>query len=296
MKIAPECFECSLRQVTAVLDRMNIPRRERLKCVQEVLGLLSRVDTEMNPPSVARDFYTLLERFTGTADPYREIKKNSNDAVLKLYPTIMGRIKKEPDPLSAALCASAAGNIIDYGAMRGVTDGDIMESFETALRCGIDQSFYRVFREAVTGKRRILIIGDNAGEIVFDRILVEMLPCREPVYAVRGGPIINDVTVEDAVYTGMDTSARIICTGEVLPGVDFSASSEEFLDAASSADVIIAKGQGNLETLWDESLEGRVKQGAHVFFILKVKCGVVASMLSKKTGDTAFLYKKTGTV
>jgi len=177
LKMSYQCLACSVRQVEAVLGRMDLPDGRKLECMGRVLSLLSKMNNDLTPPAAARDFYALLRELTGIDDPYREIKAESNRRVRAIYEKVSAAVRGSEDPLLASLCAAAAGNIIDYGAMSaGVGDDEILASVVRALEDGVDREFYGAFRASLERSRSILYLADNAGEIVFDRLLVERLP------------------------------------------------------------------------------------------------------------------------
>ncbi len=127
----------------------------------------------------------------------------------------------------------------------------------------------------------MLIIGDNAGETIFDKVLIEELLNLEIIYAVRSGPIINDATIEDVELAGLNRQVRLISTGCDAPGVIRTECSQEFLKIFDEADIVISKGQGNYETLSEEERE--------IFFLLKVKCPVIAKHIGVDSGDYVFI-------
>jgi len=289
MKMTLGCVSCSVRQIEHVLEQSALEGAAKMRCMQELLSDLASIDMELSPPAVAAAFHAKIKARLGDDDPYREIKRQSTALALKLYPEMRARVKASPDPLMASLKAAIAGNIIDYGARRGASDGEVFESLERVFDEPMDGEFARMFRDDASRARSILYVGDNAGEIVFDRLLLEELGPARVTFAVRGGPIINDATMEDARASGLEGTVRIVTTGTMLPGIDAPASSDEFLNALALADMIILKGQGNLETAIDGELDGLAKKGARMYFLLKVKCDYVASRLGKKLHDIAFL-------
>ena len=215
----------------------------------------------------------------------------SNETALSVLNEVRSMVDTSDEPLKEALRLAASGNIIDYGARRGVTRDEILESVKHALEGDVDEQFYREFLKTAETATSILYVGDNSGEIVFDRVLVEHLPLEKVRFAVRGKPIINDATRVDAATAGIDKLVTVIDTGDNTPGINMERSSTEFLEAFADADMIIFKGQGNLETMYNEDLSGYVKPGARLFFILKVKCTYVSQSLGRDIGDTVFMVR-----
>jgi len=176
-----------------------------------------------------------------------------------------------------AIKVAIAGNIIDFGVNNRISSGfNIEEELEDTLEQDFAIFDYADFKDALKDVDEILYLADNTGEIVFDRVLIEELGKRV-IYVVRDKPIINDATMEDALFCKMDKVARVISSGCDAPGTILRYCSKEFLTYYSRAKLIISKGQGNYETLSEEKKP--------VFFLLKTKCSIIANDLGCKTGD-----------
>jgi uncharacterized protein with ATP-grasp and redox domains len=187
-------------------------------------------------------------------------------------------VVESADPLLTACKLAVAGNSIDLGP--GVKYGELSSIVELALASQLAINDYEQFRESISNSRRVLYLGDNAGEIVFDRILIRELQQIKDLsidFVVRDRPIINDATLADAVYVSLDKVANIVSSGSAAPAMIPSQCSPEVLRLYHSADTIIAKGQGNFESLSEER--------KNIFFFLKVKCPVVARLLGASVGD-----------
>jgi uncharacterized protein with ATP-grasp and redox domains len=201
---------------------------------------------------------------------------------MELYPRLKKDIEGSEDALLSAVRLAVAGNVIDYGVPHSF---DIENEIEDCLRKDFAIFDFEKFARAVKEAKNILYILDNAGEIVFDRILVEEL-AKDVVCAVRGKPIINDVTMDDAVQVGLDKVTKVVSSGSDIPGTLPGACDESFRDHYRCADLIISKGQGNFETLADEDRP--------IFFIFKAKCPVVARHVGCKMGDIILKEQDTG--
>ena len=234
----------------------------------------------LNAPEFSRELHVLLKDLSGNDDPYRASKKKYNDIGLSLYNSLKETVKNSADSFATALHLAVAGNIIDFGAHDTF---DIHDTIDQVLNTdfAVDHSDY--LKKPVEEAGSILYIGDNAGEIVFDKLFIEILNHRKVIYAVRGAPIINDVTLEDASYIGMHDVAKVISNGYDAPSTIIEKCSAEFRDAFNKADLVISKGQGNLEGL----LEVKEKK---IFFMLMAKCGVIADLLKVRKGDFVALY------
>jgi uncharacterized protein with ATP-grasp and redox domains len=208
-------------------------------------------------------------------DPYRKEKALHNQMALKLLSGLHEQVSKSDDPLMTAAHLAIAGNIIDLGAKSGLDESEIHDALlhvtEKPLEGDLDS-----FRDEVARAKTILYLADNCGEIVFDTLLVEQLNPKRVTLAVRGMPTINDATREDAVTAGLDQIVPILENGSDAPGTLIGDCSEEFRLAFNSADLIVSKGQGNFETL--------SHCGKNIFFLLKVKCPVVAKSVDLPVG------------
>jgi uncharacterized protein with ATP-grasp and redox domains len=189
-----------------------------------------------------------------------------------MYPELKRRITSSADWFETAVRLAIAGNVIDFGTSSQVDNDIICQSIEDALVQPLEKYIFEKLKNAINRAENILYIGDNAGEIVFDRMLIEQLPNRKITYAVRGAPTINDATLEDAEMVGLTDLVPVIGNGTDIPGTVIENCSEDFRMVFDTADLIIAKGQGNYETLNDSDKK--------IFFLFKVKCSVVA----RKTG------------
>jgi uncharacterized protein with ATP-grasp and redox domains len=244
-----------------------------------VLEALGGFDLDKSPAANATLAVKAVHTATGNEDPYKEIKREQNRLALELESEMRRMIARSSHRIETALLVSAFGNIIDLGAQESF---DLSKELATLFERRFAISEIGEFLGELERARRLLFLADNAGEIVFDRILLETLPADlEKVLAVKSGPIINDATTADAMMVGADRVARVITTGGSDLGVNGDNCSEEFLEALAKTDIVIAKGHANFETLNEE------KRG--IFFLLKAKCAVVARALGVETGSLVFL-------
>ncbi len=267
MKMHLDCPSCFLNQAIRTGRLLGCSDRCIWEMVKGCGQVLSQVNEELPPPQNAVALYDRIAEKAGVRDPFFKLKKESTRHALGLYPELKRKIKDHGDALEAALRFAACGNVIDYGVS---SDFDLLKEVENALGTRFSMWEYHVFLKRLSKADWILYLGDNCGETVFDRLLIEEL--RKPVkYAVRGGPIINDVTEEDARDAGLHKVAEIVSTGYRAPGIVLKECSDRFRELFASAPMIISKGQGNFETLSDEYRE--------IFFIFKIKCKVVSNFL-----------------
>ncbi len=224
--------------------------------------------------------YKSIYHITKVKDPFKKIKKSTTRKLLKMYPEFKKKIKKSQDPLYTALKFAALANAIDLGAN---PDFNLNKELKNFGGKDFDVCEYSEFKKALKKAKNILYIADNAGETVFDRLLIEEL--NRPVkYAVRADPIINDATSEDAQDAGLDKVAEIISSGCEAPGTILRLCSLEFKKVFARADLIISKGQGNYETL------SNLKR--LIFFLLKLKCPVIARDMGIPFGSVVLIKNK----
>lgn len=270
-----DCFPCLIRQALEAARMTGADEALQRRIMHQALNLLSQysVGTVSAPPEIAYQIHRLVRSQAGAEDPYLDAKQASTEHALALYPELKQIVNQADDPLDAALRVSIAGNIIDLGYsqtydLRSTLDRVLTQPFALDRRVAL--------RAMVSDAPGILFLADNAGETVFDRVLIETLDV--PVsYAVKGGPTLNDATRSDALEAGIDRAAEIIETGSDAPGTILSQCSDGFRKRFEEADLIIAKGQANYETLSD--------RGARVFFLLQVKCPVIGEDIGAPVGS-----------
>jgi len=248
------------------------------KVLDSVLSILSNISTQASPPEIAHLVHLRVKSITGNFNPYREIKKKQNEMALQYESILSSQIAEMPNPLMGALMLSAAGNAIDLAP--DYQAQDIYKRYMEIISRGFAWDDYEFFLEKLARSKSLLFLGDNAGGIVWDKILIEELLDNFNVditYGVRGFPILNDVTMEDAQFVKMDKLAEVISNGFDAPGTLLSRCSEEFLKRYQKSDLILSKGQGNYESLSGER--------RFIFFLLNVKCSVIADDIHCHAGD-----------
>lgn len=250
------------------------------KFVKELLDYVGEsfkyISLESSPPETGEYIYGRIKEMTGIDDPYREIKQSNIREALSLYPYLKEILDNSEDRLLTAIRLAVAGNIIDFAFGK---EFDLIKDIERILKQEFAIFHYNEFKEYLDGVSSILYIGDNAGESVFDRLLIEELD-KQVTYVVRGIPIINDVTMEDAVASGLDEVAELISSGTTAPGTVLRLCDDRFLERFEKAEMIISKGQGNYEALSSVSKP--------VFFLLKAKCKVISGDLGVNRDDIVF--------
>ena len=283
MKAVSECIYCYLRQAHTSLSLVLKDEKKILASLKRLFPLIKSFPLEKTPCEYSTLVLKEVNRFLGVPDPYSEEKKLCNTMALEWESYLRRLVRSSSEPLRTAIKISVVGNIIDLGIKEQV---DIKKSMEQILSQGfrIDDSEIIIQKVKNDSNLNILIIGDNAGEILFDKILVEELLKYTPqvVYVVKGGPVINDALLEDAEAVGMKGVCKIIETGNDWAGAVVDKCSEEMREHLRKADLIIAKGQANYETLTETDYP--------VFYTLKAKCPPIANHLGVKLGDLVCKY------
>jgi len=279
MKAELECIPCIMKQAYNTASRATSNPALIRKILNLTADYVKEVKLDQTPADASNFAYKITSEVTGIADPYREEKKKFNDLCLSMVQEFNNKIKIAKDPLYSTVKGAIFGNLIDLGiGLKFDIDRDMESIFEDPFAVDDYQEFKAILE---SGRKKILYLGDNAGEIVFDRLLVERIKDEHEVtFVVKGGPVINDATTEDAKYVGMTDIVKVIDTGSDGIGVQWKAVSEEFVNLYNSADVIISKGQGNFETMSDKP--------GNIFFLLRAKCDCVARKLGVKFGDIVF--------
>jgi uncharacterized protein with ATP-grasp and redox domains len=256
-------------------------QQTREEIVRQALKLLGTVDFNQSPPQMAQRVHQLIRILSKNSDPYLEHKKKFNDFAMSLYPELKARIANSSDRIESAIRIAIAGNIIDFGIELKLDHDQVIDAIDSAFLADLDKSTVEQFKKDFFSSRSVLMLGDNTGEIVFDKLLVEELGPERITYVVKGSPILNDSTIEDAREVGMDKIVRVIDNGQDLPGTVLQDCPQRFQDEFNKADLVISKGQGNYETLNEV--------GKKIYFMLKAKCPVVARHLGVKKGTCVFI-------
>jgi len=283
-----DCIPCSVRQVLDSVRMITDDEAMHERVLRELLGMWQRMDMRQSPPAMAQQIHRFLRQLTGVQDPYLDVKNQYNLFALRLYPELRERVERAVDPFETAVRLAIAGNIIDFGVNSNVEQHTVYDAIMRSLTEPIDCAAVQRFRRAVDEATEILFLGDNTGEIVLDRLLVERMPREKLTYVVRGAPILNDALMEDAEIAGLTDLVEVIDNGSDAPGTILETCSEAFQRRFERADLVIAKGQGNFESLNDTE--------KHTFFLLRPKCAVLARHLNCEMGRLLVLQSGNGAV
>ncbi len=269
------CFYCFARAFEKLLIKENISNEAKYSFTQDMIRLYQQNSNNFCAPTFSSELYAILRGYTHNPDPYKDEKRENNDLALSMAPLLEKTIRDSRDPFYTALRLSIAGNIIDFAAGDNF---DLKSTVDKVLSSEFAIDHSQLLRARIEDAELVLYLGDNAGEIVFDKYFIRTIDHKNLVYVVRGGPVINDATLEDAGYTGIDREVRVISNGHDAPSTIPAASSSEFQHYFRKADVIISKGQGNLEGLIPLN-------DKRIFYLLMVKCDVMAEFINVEKGS-----------
>jgi uncharacterized protein with ATP-grasp and redox domains len=283
MNIQLECLPCFVKQTLSVLNMLDADETTQEHVMRDVLSRLSTINFKQTPPEQAQGIHALIRDLCNNDDPYAAQKQADMELALELFDLIEPEVGSAPDPLYASVQMAIAGNNLDHGVYHDLSYSQARTFLEQGLSTHIIGDLDE-FRSQLEHAENILFLGDNAGEIVFDRFLLRHMENKHITYAVRGGAIINDALLPDARKAGIDQLVTsLISNGDNAPGTVLHRCSSEFREIFAAADLIIAKGQGNYETLSEHP--------ANIFFLLKAKCPVVARHIGCDVGS-ALLYRR----
>lgn len=277
MRIYLDCIPCFIRQSLDAARHATADEHVHEQVVREVLALARNLDMSQSPPVIGQKIHRLIRQLVEVEDPYHGAKQRFNDVALKLYSKMRHFIIESEDPLETAVRLAIAGNIIDFGVKSDLSETELTETINQCLSGDLSGIQLEAFRSAVDEAENVLYLADNAGEIVFDRLLIEQLPIEKITVAVKGSPVINDATMEDAIHAGLPQIMNVIDNGSDAPGTILQNCSRSFRDHFNKADLVIAKGQGNYETLSDAN--------KNIYFILKAKCPVISANIGCGVGE-----------
>jgi len=248
MKLNLDCIPCFQRQALQAVRFISDDEKLHERVLREVAKKLLESNWDLTPPELAHQIHSIVKRITNENDPYKKVKRESNDLVLKLYPELKQKVKKSRDPLRTAVRLAIAGNIIDFGVPQ---EFNLEKTIREVLKKQFAIDDYKKLKKKLKDTKTLLFFVDNAGEIGLDKLLVETFletkKLKKIDFVVKGGPIINDATLEDAVYMGLDglpnSEFLTMSNGEV--GTGPARSSQTVKRWIREHDLVVSKGQGN---------------------------------------------------
>jgi len=287
MKTYLDCIPCFIKQSLEASRMATDNEKIHSEVLKSLMTFLSSISYKNSPPEVSKEVHEIIRNITKSKDPYKKIKYDSNKMAKKRYPHLKKIVEEADDPLLMAVKFAIVGNVIDFGTTNRFNVDDIIAN---TLKKSFDDRAYSKFKKSLFNANTILYLADNCGEIFFDKLLIENLlkENKELIYVVRANPIINDATVQDAKFAGIDKIAKVI-EGDAgqkksAPGIVLNFASKKFSEYFQYADMVISKGQGNYEGLSD------VKRD--VFFMLIVKCPLVARDIDSEVGKLILKLNK----
>jgi len=281
MKINEQCLPCLVNQAVKTANIMNASNREEL--YKKIFAEMSKIDFSKTNPEIVGENYRMIKEHTGCADPYKETKKYYNQLFFSKFDEYDEKIHSLEDAVKYAIVA----NIIDFNPVHSQVEEDIKHFFNNIDEFELAVNDVAALENDILKADSILYLGDNCGEICFDKLLIKRIKAINPncklYFGVRGEAVVNDNTEEDAYLVGMDEYATIISNGDYALGTVLSRVSEEFREIYNKADVVIAKGQANFESLSEEKKK--------IYFLLMTKCKVIADNIGVKEKSLVCLKK-----
>lgn len=276
MKTNLECIPCLISQALKTAKLIDLEDFLKEKMLKEILYKMNELDFAESPPAIAKEIYSIINNYSNNKDPYYETKRFYNKEILKFEKEITARVEKSDDIFKEFLKLAILGNIIDFGAVKSLDRDFIIQEIANIDKKNMEKDDSAVLYKKLEESRELLYLGDNCGEIVFDKMFIKHLKKEFPklniYFAVRGEAIINDVLIEDVIEIGLDSFVTVIENGDSAPGTVLKNCSKDFLDVFNGVDLIISKGQGNYESL------SSVKR-SNIYFLLMAKCELVADNL-----------------
>lgn len=270
-----ECYFCISKTVERLVNKQAKTEQDAVEFISDIHNMLTE-NWDKSNPLLATHIHRTAKKVLKNDNLYEQEKKHANSVLLDNYDYWKNIVESSENPLYMAAKLAVAGNVIDYGANSAPTDIESKINEIIKKDFAIDNT--KELFEKINSAKTILYLGDNAGEVVFDKLFIETMQHKNVIFAVRGTPVINDITIEDAKDIGMDRVCRVITNGFDAPSTLLKYCSDEFIEEYNSADLIISKGQGNFEGLIDEKQD-------NLFFMLMAKCNTMAELLGVKKYD-----------
>lgn len=277
MQTYSQCIPCFIQQAHDALQLIESDESQTHQTLQRVLQEAACFSSERTPPEMAQITHRIIREETGRTDPYEKIKRRSTELALRMEDEVRAVIEGSIDPFKMALRFSIAGNILDFARTSNWNQLDLSNFIEETRLHPLDDAAVEQLRKAVRRAGSILFLGDNAGETVFDRLLIERFSGADIFYAVKSTPVINDATRADAQSAGLHNVAELIENGSDAPGTLLDDCNASFRWLFNEAGLVMAKGQANYETLSNASRP--------VFFLTQVKCEVIGRDIGEPVGS-----------
>lgn len=270
------CFECDRVQMLKISQFLNLNKQIQEKLLTMAETILKQCDMSKTNPEIMAGIWEEVIQILENKDPYEKIKQYYNEFMMAMSKTIRQEILSAEDPFQSALKIAITGNLIDFAAKHTFDENTIQKLLKDAEKTQLAVDDSDELKKQLNAAHTMLYLGDNCGEIVLDKLFIELLKIQYPAlkvyYGVRGKPIVNDVTLKDATEVAMEEVAVVISNGDGSLGTVLERTSIEFQSVFNQADLILSKGQGNYEGLLGNSKE-------NLFFMFMAKCELVAQPL-----------------
>lgn len=285
MDINLECIYCTIKKADSLFSQHETDEDKKLKFMKQVFEIISMSEKNDTSPYLNAKIMRLLNSQLNLSDIYYEIKKEYNKLVMSMEDEILNNINNSNDRLLTALKYAMVGNFIDFGAMDKVDINELKNIIKEASKQIVNNNEYNNFLEEIKNAKQIVYIVDNSGEIVFDKIIVKLIKEMYPNIIidviVRGKPVHNDATIVDAEEVGLCSIVNVIENGTDIPGTQLNEISLKAKEKIDNADFIIAKGQGNFETLFG--------CGKNIYYIFLCKCDLFTKRFNMKKFQGIFI-------
>lgn len=276
MILNPDCIACSINGTLNLFKKGLLDPKHQEEILRRILEYYSKVDYNQLTISAGKQVKKIIQEVSGVSDPFKPLKDKYNKKAIEYCEKYETSIKNDANPLNKSMRLAIAGNIIDFGPTH---DFDVDKKIEEVFQAEFPIDDSAELFEEIKKAKSILFLGDNTGEIVFDKLFLEVINHNNITFAVRHSPVLNDATMEDALFVGLDKVVlKVITNGDNAPGTLLNCVSDEFLDYFNSVDLIISKGQGNFEGLSHIT-------NKNIFFLLTVKCKLIADEIGVEYGD-----------
>lgn len=271
MRLNPECIPCLLGNQLERYPK-DIDNSKKIAYMQAILRVIVDASDSMSAPMIMREITKIQRQMFGNEMDYSEIKRHFNQLMLEKEMDVQKEINASEDELKLAIQFAIIGNFIDFGAMKSVDEQKLEEFLHSARDISVNEEEYISLRKDILDAKKITYLTDNCGEIVMDKLLIHVIQKMNPdanlTVLVRGEQVLNDATLEDAVQVGLTEMADVRGNGSDIAGTCIEELSEEARKIIYDSDVILAKGQGNFETMQ--------MCGLNVYYIFMCKCEMFA--------------------
>ena len=262
------CKDCCRRKAAGLLKEQAVSEEIQVQAMEEITEIMYNTAAEESAPFLMSKAMKVVEKYTEIEDAYEEPKRQFNQLLLTMEDDIIEKIEQSDDKLLAGLQYALTGNFIDFGAMDSVDETKLTELLAECETHELDAKEYQRLQVDLETAKKLVYITDNAGEVVLDKVCIrtiqKLYPELEIKVIVRGAPALNDATMEDAKDIGLTEIVQVIPNGTAIPGTPIHHISEEARSAIEAADLCIAKGQGNFETMWG--------CGLNIYYLFLCKC------------------------